>query len=85
MSEEQDAGREHPLKDKLEEIGRRLTEERSREELEEIQLELQALQEWDKTMLKANDSHDHDHDFVTGDHDHVHEPPEPIDKGELDP
>ena len=84
MSEDNDSGREHPLKDKLEEIGRRLTEERSREELEEIQLELQALQEWDKTMLKANDSHDHDHDFVTGDHDHVHEPVV-VDMGELDP
>lgn len=85
MSEEQYAGREHPFKDKLEEIGRQLTEQRSREELEEIQIELQALKEWDKTMLRASDSHDHDHDFVTGDHDHVHEPPQPIDKGELDP
>jgi hypothetical protein len=84
MSEEQAAGREHPLKDKLEEIGRRLTEQRSREELEEIQLELQTLQEWDKTMLKAADDHDHDHDFVTGDHDHVHEPVV-VDMGEVDP
>jgi hypothetical protein len=84
MSEEQVAGREHPLKEKIDEIGRRLAEQRSPEELEAIQLELEALQEWDKTMLKANDSHDHDHDFVTGDHDHVHEPVV-VDMGELDP
>jgi len=71
----QDEQREHPFKDKLEEIGRRLVEDRSREELEEIQIELKALEQWDQTMLKASDSHDHDHDEVTGDHDHVHEPP----------
>jgi hypothetical protein len=80
----QDAQQEHPFKDKLEEIGRRLVETRSREELEEIQIELKVLEEWDQTMLKASDSHDHDHDFVTGDHDHVHEPPPPIDLGEVD-
>jgi hypothetical protein len=84
MSEE-NVQREHPFKDQIEEIGRRLAQERSREQLEEIQLELKVLEQWDQTMLKASDSHDHDHDEVTGDHDHVHEPPQPIDMGEVDP
>lgn len=74
---EQDAQREHPFKDKLEEIGRRLAEERSHEELEEIQLELTVLEQWDQMMLKSKDAGDHDHDHDTT--------PDVIDMGEVDP
>lgn len=72
-----DAEREHPLKDKLEEIGQRLTGQRSREELAEIQLEMTVLEQWDRMMLKASDAggHHHDHDDT----------PDVIDMGEVDP
>lgn len=73
----EDAQREHPIKDKLEEIGRRLAEGRSREELEEIQLELTVLAQWDRMMLKSED-------VPHEDHDHVHSP-DVIDMGEVDP
>jgi hypothetical protein len=58
-----DTQREHPLKGKLEEIGRRLAEKRSRKDLEEIQLELSVLEQWDRVMLKSNEGgHHHHHD-----------------------
>jgi hypothetical protein len=72
-----DAERAQPFKDKLEEIGRRLAEERSREDLQDIQLELSVLERWDRMMLKSHDAggHHHDHDDV----------PDVIDMGEVDP
>lgn len=73
-----DAQREHPFKDKLEEIGRRLGEERSRDELEEIQLKLTVLAQWDRMMLKSKDAGDHHHH-------HDDDTPDVIDMGEVDP
>jgi hypothetical protein len=69
-----DAQRGHPLKAKLEEIGRRLAAQRSREELADIQLEMTVLEQWDRMMLKASDAGDHDHDHT----------PDVIDMGEVD-
>jgi hypothetical protein len=74
---EPDAQRPHPFKDKLDEIGRRLAEKRSPEELEGIQLELAVLERWDRMMLKSREAggHHHDHDDT----------PDVIDMGEVDP
>ena len=74
-----DAQREHPLKDKLEEIGQRLTEQRSREELADIQLEMTVLEQWDRMMLKASDAGGHHH------HHDDDDTPDVIDMGEVDP
>ncbi|MBO3744759.1 hypothetical protein J5X84_01675 [Streptosporangiaceae bacterium NEAU-GS5] len=59
---------DHPFKAKLDDIHSRLMGQPSADELQELQLHLDALATWDRLMLRQLTSHDHDH---MDDHDHT--------------